>query len=95
MTNNTFTARRQAQLAKEAEEKSREERNKRVLAEMKKQSSSPVTVSSQPPPSREMSHKEIMERVERLNRSVERITSLMQELRSQYSPTNEEEEGVR
>ena len=75
-----FNARRRKQLEAEAVDKRRQDTNRRVIAEMKQQQ--PATASA-PNLADRRDRDDLISRIERMNRSVERLTALMAELRGE------------
>ena len=75
-----FNARRRKQLEAEAVDKRRQDTNRRVIAEMKQQH--PATASA-PNLADRRDRDDLISRIERMNRSVERLTALMAELRGE------------
>jgi hypothetical protein len=78
-----FNARRRQQLEAEAQQEARNRHNRRVLSEMKKNTETTTAATPSAPPQGRLSEADLIARIERLNRSVERITALMKELRGE------------
>jgi len=91
-----FNARRRKQLEEEAQQAKRNQHNQRVLNEMKKekQQQSTTTSSATPTSTDRLSQAELIARIDRLNRSVERITALMKELRGEVELSSSTDKGV-
>jgi hypothetical protein len=92
-----FNARRRKQLEEEAQQAKRNHHNQRVLNEMKKEKQQQTTTASAATPTstdRGLSQSELLARIERLNRSVERITALMKELRGEVELSTSTDKGV-
>jgi hypothetical protein len=77
-----FNTRRRKQLEAEAQEERRKQNNARVLMEMKQQQPVPFK-PSESSATAGMTRGELSARIDRMNRSVERLTALMAELRGE------------
>ena len=90
-----FNARRRKQLEEEAQQAKRNHHNQRVLNEMKKEKQQQTTTTTATPMSTDrLSQSELIARIDRLNRSVERITALMKELRGEVELSTSNDKGV-